>query len=69
MQFWLDLTLMPLTLFTEFYEALGLLGSDKFQIVQKQELVACHIGETPIKVTELLRKLEGGALFVDEAYR
>lgn len=41
---------------------------NKFMEVTKEDLVGEHVGHTPIKTGEVLRKAKGGVLFIDEAY-
>ena len=50
------------------YSALGLLPSDKYKEVTRSDLVAAYLGQTAIKVHEVVQQSIGGVLFIDEAY-
>lgn len=52
----------------EIYCALGVVTDGQLVEVSKPDLVAGHVGQTPIKTQEVLKKAYGGVLFVDEAY-
>jgi AAA+ superfamily predicted ATPase len=46
----------------------GLLSRGHFKEVTRSDLVAEYMGQTSIKVKKLFREMEGGILFIDEAY-
>ena len=47
----------------------GLTMTDRLSIVQREQLVGQHIGETSKKTTDVIDAAKGGTLLVDEAYR
>ncbi len=47
---------------------LGIVEENKVVEVERKDLVAGYIGQTAIKVGEVIDKAKGGILFVDEAY-
>ena len=46
----------------------GLLSRGHFKEVTRSDLVAEYMGQTSIKVKKLIKEMEGGVLFIDEAY-
>lgn len=50
------------------YKELGILSKGNFIETDRAGLVAGYIGQTAIKVTEVVEKAKGGILFIDEAY-
>lgn len=50
------------------YKELGILSKGTFIETDRAGLVAGYIGQTAIKVTEVVEKAKGGILFIDEAY-
>jgi len=47
---------------------IGLVNNDKVVEVQRDDLVADHIGGTAKKTNAIIEKAMGGVLFIDEAY-
>lgn len=52
----------------ELYKELGLLSKGNLVETDRAGLVAGYVGQTAIKVTEIVEKAIGGVLFIDEAY-
>ena len=56
---------------SKIYIALGVISGndleDSLLEVQRQDLVACYIGQTAIKTQEVIDKAIGGILFIDDA--
>lgn len=50
------------------YKALGLLSKGQLVETDRSGLVAGYVGQTAIKVNEMVGKAIGGVLFIDEAY-
>lgn len=52
----------------ELYLSMGILKTNKFTKVTRSDLVAKYLGQTAIKTRDLIKKCEGGILFIDEVY-
>lgn len=52
----------------EIYKELGLVSTGQFVETDRAGLVAGFVGQTALKVTEVVEKAKGGVLFIDEAY-
>lgn len=50
------------------YYALGLLSKGQLVEVDRSGLVAGYMGQTAVKVKDVIEKAKGGVLFIDEAY-
>lgn len=50
------------------YHQIGLLPSNKVVEVDRAQLVAGYVGQTALKVQEVVQEALGGVLFIDEAY-
>lgn len=55
-------------LLSEIYHKLGVLSKGHLIEVDRSGLVAGYVGQTAIKVQEVIQKALGGILFIDEAY-
>lgn len=55
-------------LLASLYYRLGLLKEDKLTEVDRSGLVGGYVGQTALKVQEVIQKARGGILFIDEAY-
>lgn len=55
-------------LLAKIYRELGVLSEGHLVEVDRSELVAGYVGQTAIKVQEVVKKAIGGVLFIDEAY-
>lgn len=55
-------------LLSEIYCALGILSKGHIVEVDRSGMVAGYMGQTAIKVKEVVDKAKGGVLFIDEAY-
>lgn len=55
-------------LLAQIYCALGILSKGHLVEVDRSGLVAAYMGQTAIKVKEVVEKAKGGVLFIDEAY-
>lgn len=55
-------------LLASIYYHLGILKDDKLTEVDRSGLVGGYVGQTAIKVQEVIDKARGGILFIDEAY-
>lgn len=52
----------------QIYKYLGVLSSGHFVETDRAGLVAGYVGQTALKVQEVVHKAKGGVLFIDEAY-
>ena len=52
----------------EMYYSIGLLPTSKVIEVDRSRLVAGYVGQTALKVQEVIEEATGGVLFIDEAY-
>jgi len=52
----------------KFYKALGLLERGHLIDADGSDLVAGYVGQTALKTMEVIKKAQGGILFIDEAY-
>jgi len=50
------------------YRALGLLSKGQLIECDRSELVAGYLGQTAAKTADMVKRAEGGVLFIDEAY-
>jgi len=50
------------------YASCGILSTNKFKIVKREDFVGEYLGSTAVKTKELLESCKGGVLFLDEAY-
>ncbi len=55
-------------LLAEIYRAMGLLSKGHLIEVDRSGLVGGYVGQTALKVQEVVQKAKGGVLFIDEAY-
>lgn len=55
-------------LLSEIYKELGLVSKGHLVETDRAGLVAGFVGQTALKVTEVVEKAKGGVLFIDEAY-
>lgn len=55
-------------LLSQIYCALGILSKGHIVEVDRSGMVAAYMGQTAIKVKEVIDKANGGVLFIDEAY-
>lgn len=52
----------------QIYKHLGVLSSGHFVETDRAGLVAGYVGQTALKVQQVIEKAKGGVLFIDEAY-
>ena len=52
----------------KFYKALGLLERGHLIDADASDMVAGYVGQTALKTDEVVKKAQGGILFIDEAY-
>ena len=50
------------------YSKIGVLNSNTFVKVTRQDLIAGYLGQAAIKTAKVLEEAKGGVLFIDEAY-
>lgn len=55
-------------LLAKIYHAMGILSQGQFVEVDRSGLVAGYVGQTALKVQEVVKSALGGVLFIDEAY-
>jgi len=55
-------------LIAESYHDMGLLSKGQLVEVSRADLVAGYVGQTALKVKEVIEEAKGGVLFIDEAY-
>jgi len=55
-------------LVAKIYYKMGLLSKGHFVEVSRADLVSGYVGQTALKVREVLKAAKGGVLFIDEAY-
>ncbi len=55
-------------LLSKIYQSLGILSSGQLVETDRSGLVAGYVGQTALKVNEVVNKALGGILFIDEAY-
>lgn len=55
-------------LLAKIYHAMGILSTGQFVEVDRSGLVAGYVGQTALKVQEVVKSALGGVLFIDEAY-
>ena len=55
-------------LYAKIFCATGVLPTDRCQTVTKPDLIGEHVGETAPRVREVVEGIQGGTLFIDEAY-
>lgn len=55
-------------LVAEAFHNIGLLSKGHLVEVSRADLVAGYVGQTALKVQEVIKKAKGGVLFIDEAY-
>lgn len=55
-------------LLARIYHAMGILSKGQFVEVDRSGLVAGYVGQTALRVQEVVEKSLGGVLFIDEAY-
>jgi SpoVK/Ycf46/Vps4 family AAA+-type ATPase len=55
-------------IYADIFVRLGILKTDKFIEIKRDDLVGEYLGQTSIKTRQLLESAMGGVLFLDEAY-
>ncbi len=55
-------------LIAQIYKSLGILSKGQFVETDRSGLVAAYLGQTALKVQEVVQSALGGVLFIDEAY-
>lgn len=55
-------------LIAQIYKSLGILSKGQFVETDRSGLVAAYLGQTALKVQEIVQSALGGVLFIDEAY-
>ena len=50
------------------YLNMGILKTNKFTKVTRSDMVAKYLGQTAIKTRDLIRRCDGGVMFIDEVY-
>lgn len=55
-------------LLARIYHSMGILSKGQFVEVDRSGLVAGYVGQTALKVQDVIKEAKGGVLFIDEAY-
>lgn len=55
-------------IYADIFVRLGILKTDKFIEIKRDDLVGEYLGQTALKTRKLLESVMGGVLFLDEAY-
>lgn len=55
-------------LLSKIYKSMGLLSKGHLTEVDRSGLVGGYVGQTALKVQDVIKKAKGGVLFIDEAY-
>ena len=55
-------------LLAKIYHKIGILSGGQLVEVDRSSLVAGYVGQTALKVQDVLEQAKGGVLFIDEAY-
>jgi len=59
---------MVAQLIAKIYLAMGIVKKDKFIIAKRPDFIAKYLGQTAHRTTDVIKRAEGGVLFIDEAY-
>ena len=55
-------------LMAELYSGIGILKTNKFNIIKREDLIGQFLGETTIKTSDTLEYCKNGVMLIDEAY-
>jgi replication-associated recombination protein RarA len=55
-------------LMAEIYSGIGILKTNKFNIIKREDLIGQFLGETTIKTSDTLEYCKNGVMLIDEAY-